>query len=218
MPASTGTVTLVALSIYATGGTGTGAAIAAAYTTTVGGISVTLAGYDIATGQATKWDYIEVVLALPGATLGVVKLGRMTSSWGKNIGNIQRWGKSLGDARRFFYDNRKFSAISRAYWTPRGPANGRSLHHWLIPQRATWVPQGVRNAGFNLIELPAFRGVFHPTLPLNQWMGFARNWRGTHRLKAVVVENTMRTAIPGSIAGGGYLGWKVGDYFWGTED
>ncbi len=90
---ATGAVTLVALSIYATGGTGTGAAIAAAYTTTVGGISVTLAGYNIATGQATKWDYIEVVLALPGAVGGAFKLGKTAAHWGSQgrRGQSREW-------------------------------------------------------------------------------------------------------------------------------
>lgn len=99
-----------------------------------------------------------------------------------------------GALSRVFFDPRKFSQISRAYWSENGPAMGRSLHHWLIPQRAAWVPQGIRNAGFNLVELPALRGAFHPTLGLNQWMGFARNWGPAAARQAAAVENAIAQA------------------------
>lgn len=111
---------------------------------------------------------------------------------------------------RFFYDSRSFDAISDEWWAVRGPADGRALHHWLIPQRTTWVPAGIRNAGFNLVELPGLRGVFHPTLDLNTWMGFAPRWGGVQAYQAGTVEWGIRLAIPGAVAGGAYAGWQVG--------
>jgi hypothetical protein len=75
------------------------------------------------------------------------------------------------------------------------------------------VPQGVRNAGFNLIELPALRGTFHPTLGLNQWMGFARNWGPTAARQASIVENAIRVGIPTAAAGAGYTGYEIGYSF-----
>jgi hypothetical protein len=118
-----------------------------------------------------------------------------------------------GDAfRRFFYDARKYDTIRREYWRSNGPANGRSLHHWLIPQRATWIPEGIRNAGWNRIELPALKGVFHPKLGLNTWMGWAPQWnRFGPWIAAHAVENGLRVAIPSAGAGAAYSGYKVGD-------
>ncbi len=110
---------------------------------------------------------------------------------------------------RFFYDSRNFATISRNYWA--GSAGNRSLHHWLIPQRFTRVPVGFRNAGFNLVALPGLRGVFHRSLTLNTWMGFALRWGGTHATRASVVEWGIRFAIPVSIGGGVYLGTVIDD-------
>ena len=76
--------------------------------------------------------------------------------------------------------------------------------------------QGVRNAGFNLLELPSLRGIFHPRLNLNTWMGFATRWGGSHALKAGAVEWGIRVVIPGGIIGGGYAGWELGEYL--SED
>jgi hypothetical protein len=110
---------------------------------------------------------------------------------------------------RFFYDSRPFAQISREYWARMGGANGASLHHWLLPQR--WnLPVGIQNAGFNLLNLPSFQGVFHPTLGLNQWMGFASRWGGFHAQAAAFVENSIRIGIPASLATGGYIGSQVG--------
>jgi hypothetical protein len=30
---------------------------------------------------------------------------------------------------------------------------GQSLHHWLFPQRWDFIPQGIRNAGFNYLPV-----------------------------------------------------------------
>ncbi len=111
-------------------------------------------------------------------------------------------------ARRFFYDARTFDKIRRVYWSSHGPAAGRSLHHWLIPQRWSFIPQGIRNAGFNLLELPK---LLPGRLGLNQWMGFALNWGGYRAVVAVTVENGIRVAIPAFVTGlptAGYLAGK----------
>lgn len=104
-----------------------------------------------------------------------------------------RAGRALTKARRFFWDNRKFDAVRKAYWKANGPANGRSLHHWLIPQRMSRIPQGLRNAGFNLLELPK---VLSGNLGLNQWMGFAVKWGGYRMVIAYTIENGIKIAIP----------------------
>jgi hypothetical protein len=107
-----------------------------------------------------------------------------------------RASRGLVKARRFFWDSRTFNAVSKAYWKANGPANGRSLHHWLIPQRWARVPQGLRNAGFNLLEMPK---VLSGNLTLNQWMGFAVKWGGYRMVIAHTIENGIRLTIPLSV-------------------
>lgn len=119
-------------------------------------------------------------------------------------------GIAASNIGRFFYDARPFAQISREYWAANGPAAGRSLHHWLIPQRARWIPAGIRNAGFNLLQLPALRGTFHPSLGLNQWMGFARNWSPAAAREAALVENAIRLEVPAAAGGAGYAGYELG--------
>jgi len=108
-----------------------------------------------------------------------------------------------------FYDPRKFTTISRAYWQTHGPAAGRSLHHWLIPQKWTAVPQGIRNAGFNLLELPK---VLPGRLSLNSWMGFAIRWNNWQSIAALTVENGIKVLIPVSVSTGGYVGYRAGKF------
>jgi RHS repeat-associated protein len=103
---------------------------------------------------------------------------------------------------RFCYDDRPFRTISREYWEANGPAEGSSLHHWLFPQSATWVPQGIRNAGFNLMELPPI--IDTPFGGLNQWMGMSGSpWAPT-------ADWVIRLAVPGSLAGAAYGGGRIG--------
>ena len=80
---------------------------------------------------------------------------------------------SADEVGRFFFDDRLFRTISSEYWAINGPADGSSLHRWLFPQSAEWVPQGIRNAGFNLMELPPL--IATPYGGLNQWMGMSRS-------------------------------------------
>jgi len=114
--------------------------------------------------------------------------------------------------RRFLYDPRSWSTISREYWAARGGAMGRSLHHWLFPRRWTWIPEGFRNAGFNRLVLPGLRGVFYRNLTLNTWMGFATKWRGWPRIAAWLVENGIRLGIPILASVEFYVGHRIGQW------
>ena len=143
------------------------------------------------------------LFAIPG--LGKATFGR--GPGGPRVSTTTR-------IRRFFWDPRAWRPISREYWHPitgNGPAAGRSLHHWLIPQSWTWVPRAIRNAGFNLLEMP--RVVSFPG-GLNSWMGFARQWGGWRGVAAAAMENTIRAAVPGSLAGGAYAGYEIRSYLY----
>lgn len=116
---------------------------------------------------------------------------------------------SIGGVGRFFVDPRTFSQVSRGYWAENGPAMGRSLHHWLLPQRLG-LPNAIQNAGFNLVEMEGYVGVFHRSLGLNQWMGFASRWGASSAFRAAAVENAIRVVIPASVGASGYVGYKTG--------
>ena len=112
----------------------------------------------------------------------------------------------LAKIRRFFWDNRTFNAIRKQYWKLYGPANKASLHHWLFPKSAKWIPQGLRNAGFNLLNMPK---VINTSVGgLNQWMGFAIKWGGYRMVVARVTAWGIRFLVP--IAG--YGAWTTGEY------
>ena len=120
-------------------------------------------------------------------------------------GSTGRERRGARRAWRFIYDNRDFkNAVSPGYWRPRGGAGNLALHHWLFPQKATWVPRGFRNAGFNLVVINARR---------NSWMGGALSsplTRTSTRLRAHAVQNLYRVVIPGGLLAGVYIGWKIG--------
>ncbi len=118
MPASTGTVTLVPLSIYATAGTGTGAAIAGVYAGTVGYTAAGFSGYDIYIGEGTVWSYVEIITALPGAVMGTVKLGKMAAHWGKQGAGwakpVTGWGKSA--VTNSLFRSSRGGAVGKTYF------------------------------------------------------------------------------------------------------
>jgi RHS repeat-associated protein len=181
-----------------------------AMTTVYAGGGAAVAGY-----EAVGTMGLHIAVRYPGAVLAGTVItaginGNTLPGMGTTASVAQSEGAAANRLSRFFYDPRNFKTeVSPEYWLSRS-ADGASLHHWLIPQRAGWVPQGIRNAGFNMVELPAFRGVFHRSLGLNQWMGFARNWGPGPARQAALVENGIRLAIPGSIVGGGAAGGYVG--------
>ncbi len=75
---------------------------------------------------------------------------------GRNI--VGQGGRSLlRGAGRMAWDNRTWGTVRSVWSKAVGPlaSEGQSLHHWLIPQRWKWVPQGLRNAGFNYLPISA---------------------------------------------------------------
>jgi RHS repeat-associated protein len=90
-------------------------------------------------------------LAMGGAHLGRNALSQM----GK--GGL---GRGLG---RLAHDNRTWDSVRRTWSQANGGLrnNGASLHHTFIPQRWGFVPQGIRNAGFNYMPISS---------GLNSWM------------------------------------------------
>ena len=158
-------------------------------------------------GYAAGWAAIDAVGLAGGelATHGTALL--RGSRLGERIAGAAKW------AQLWFYDEREFPTISRAHWVRRGPAAGRSLHHWLLPQRWKWVPVGFRNAGFNLLELPELRGLAHPRLSPNAYMGFAPRWSDpVEAFKARPWEWGIRGLIPGGAAAGTYGGYRAGEW------
>jgi RHS repeat-associated protein len=79
-----------------------------------------------------------------------------------NVGRMLTDPKIKYSLKNLLWDNRTFASVRQQYWRISGGANGSNLHHWLFQNSWKWVPQGLRNAGFNLIEIPGF---------LNQWAG-----------------------------------------------
>jgi hypothetical protein len=122
-------------------------------------------------------------------------------------GAAEETASLLTRLRRFFWDPRDFKTqISPEYWARRGGSlNGADLHHWLFPRAAWLVPRGLRNAGFNLFVLHGYKGIFHRTLPLNRWMGFAPNWHRFGGHDALAMDWLIRLSIPGSFVGFSYV-------------
>jgi RHS repeat-associated protein len=73
---------------------------------------------------------------------------------------VQRLGST--QVKRWFWDPRTTAWTHRQYWKASGGAHGKHLHHWLIQNQTRSVPHGIRNAGFNKLEIPG---------SLNSWMG-----------------------------------------------
>jgi len=142
---------------------GTGAAVIIALNDLTGatGILNAIYGFDIddlhLLSNGERWKE---------ALLGALQVGLMSVA-GASMLNEAIGPEASQELTRFFYDPRAFSGkpwenaaefVSDSYWEG-SPANGNALHHWLIPQSAEWVPQGIRNAGFNLVVTSQkFRG------------------------------------------------------------
>ncbi|MCO7222728.1 RHS repeat-associated core domain-containing protein [Pleionea sp. CnH1-48] len=116
--------------------------------------------------------------------------------------------------KRFFWDNRRFRAVSSRYWRARGGANGNSLDHWAIGHaRANYntngnLPAGLVNAGWNLVRMP-FR--------MNSYLGgfgVRNTFMAQLRLRIARVAATAFVPISAASAGVGgyYLGSNAFNY------
>lgn len=126
-------------------------------------------------------------------------------------------GDLMLSVRQFLWDPRRFSTVSRdyhsAYRAIHGVRGDFELDHLLIPQSWRHVPQGLRNAGFNLLELPNMPGIFHHSLTLNQWMGFAPRWGKP--MTTLAAEGThwgIRGAVGLGMTGAAKRGWDLGTH------
>jgi RHS repeat-associated protein len=104
---------------------------------------------------------------------------------------------------RFVRDPRKWKTVSRWRRAGRGWATSWELHHWVFPQRWTFIPQWARNAGFNLVLVPRW---------LNNYMGRSFAVGSARWFLSRGMEWFVRIAIPASLAGGGYGGYRVGTW------
>ena len=93
----------------------------------------------------------------------------------------------------------------------------------MFPQSATHIPQGFRNAGLNLLEIPKWARV--GKLDFNRWMGFAQNWKGARAMEAGMAsaaDEMVRTGVFALGTGSGIAGYKAGqkiaEYAVGDED
>ena len=179
------------------------------------GIGVTIGGLVGAGVGAVRTGTISGTLRYAGygaAIGGIAAAAIYLGAWGlaRYVTIPLRGGTRLQSGlrtfSRFFNDPRTFQTISRNFF--QGNAGGRSLHHWLWPQRLG-LSQGMQNAGYNLLNMPGFhflgRFGFFRALPrvggLNQWMGMSLSWGGRRLVGAVVIENGIRVFIPLSIFG-----------------
>lgn len=91
--------------------------------------------------------------------------------------------------RNLIWDPRSFKAVSAQYWSRSGGADGKVLHHLWFQNQSEFIPQGLRNAAVNHLEIPR---------SLNTWMGgrIGREWtfRG-------IVVGVLGTTFAGSYTG-----------------
>lgn len=163
---------------------------------------------DPVSGETIATDYV-MGGGIPVLGQGLVKIAgpfvspltqRMGGNW-RAFGNTRDLllnPKVKYSWRNLFYDDRTFGAVSKQYWRPSRGANGMSLQHLWFQNQSRWVPRGVRNAGFNLMEIP--KG-------LNSWMG--------GRLPR---ELGFRAAVTGAAASVGYGANRATAYLIQTEE
>jgi hypothetical protein len=110
--------------------------------------------------------------------------------------NASIW-RGLG---RYFYDSRSWDSGSRDWTRGWGASRrlGPHLHHAIFPKRWTWIPQGLRNAGFNYMPmtpwlnsvlLNRFRSLGYPF----EWM-----WRFGYITQFNPLVNPFLGRYPGS--------------------
>jgi hypothetical protein len=120
-------------------------------------------------GWGVGEDLMRLVTVIP--VLGRLKsigsaIRGMTYRPSGNLGALIEQKGIVSELRRMFWDNVGKWARVR-YWKAGGGAGDRALHHWMLPNRWMRVPNGLRQAGFNLMEILG---------RLNSWMG-AGPWR-----------------------------------------
>jgi RHS repeat-associated protein len=95
--------------------------------------------------------------------------------------------------RTLFWNNVSAVKARRDIWRAvPGGADGRALHHWLIPDRWEFIPQGIRNSGLNLIPIYG---------PFNTWLGFALKQGVLRSSVARLIEHgILAPTIAGSLA------------------
>lgn len=91
--------------------------------------------------------------------------GRAVSGNWRAFGNTWRLlsrSRVQYNRRNLFLNPKNFKNVSSQYWRLSGGAHGSHLHHIWFQNQSRWIPQALRNAGFNLLEIPG---------SLNTWMG-----------------------------------------------
>ena len=86
-----------------------------------------------------------------------------TSHLLKNKGIQYTW-------KNMFWDSRNFKAVSQQYWRVSNGAKGSALHHLWFENQYKWIPEGIRNAGLNLLEIPAGLNTWMGGRPMREWM------------------------------------------------
>jgi RHS repeat-associated protein len=108
---------------------------------------------------------------------------------------------------RYFYDSRSWSTVSRDWtrWWGASRRVGPHLHHAIFPQRWTWIPQGLRNAGFNY--MPMSRWLNSGVLNMFPRLGrpFEWVWRFGYITQFNPLVNPFLGRYPGS-----YYDWANG--------
>ncbi|XHX76331.1 MAG: SpvB/TcaC N-terminal domain-containing protein [Stenomitos frigidus ULC029] len=110
-------------------------------------------------------------------------IGGPWRAFGNNL-RLLRNPRTQYGIRNIFWDPRNFNNVSKQYWRISGGAQGKSLQHLFFQNQSRWIPQGLRNAGFNLLEVPN---------SLNTWMG-----------DRLTRELGFRLTVSGILGGTGY--------------
>jgi len=97
-----------------------------------------------------------------GAKLAISGSWRSFGETWRLLTTPKYFATKLRNLGRIFWDSSSRSALSSRYWRGTANALGMQLQHLWAMHSTSWLPQGLRNAGFNLLEVPA---------AFNHWMG-----------------------------------------------
>jgi hypothetical protein len=103
-----------------------------------------------------------------GLAFGAAHLGRNALYQAGGRGGLRQ------GLQRLAYDNKAWTTVT-GRWTDafgRSRLAGPQLHHWLIPQSywGRYVPQGIRNAGFNYFPLSTTGHALVHSSWLTEWV------------------------------------------------